>query len=46
MLIDAIFKLRRTVAKAPIGVHLKEIEAAEESVALEAVVLVKEASHG
>ena len=45
MLIDAIFKLRRTVAKAPIGVHLKEIEAAEESVALEAVALVKEASH-
>jgi hypothetical protein len=45
MLIDAIFKLRRTVAKAPTGVHLKEIEAAEESVALEAVALVKEASH-
>lgn len=45
MLIDAIFKLRRTVAKAPIGVHLEAIEAAEESVALEAAALIEEASH-
>ena len=45
MLIDAIFKLRRTVAKAPIGVHLEANEAAEESVALKAAALIEEASH-
>ncbi len=45
MLIDAIFKLRQKIATAPIGVHLRAIEAAEESVALGAVPLTKEASH-
>ncbi len=45
MLIDAIFKLRRMVASAPIGVHREALEAAEEAAALGDPRLIDEHSH-